>query len=125
LTTQHHGRILITGIPLRCHLGITAGERQLDQPISVDVQLDINLTQAAASDNLADTVDYSAVRAALEQVAGAKHYDLVEHLASRMIDAVLAGFPTVLGMELTVWKPEALRQFGVRNTAIQLTGRRA
>ena len=68
-------------------------------------------------------MDYALVRNTLEQVAGRREYVLVESLAETMAQEVLAHFP-VPEVCLTVSKPEALRAFGVDDTAIQIVRRR-
>ena len=95
----------------------------MPQPVFVDAELELDLTAACQSDTLADTVDYVDIQRTLNRVTIEREYVLVERLAERLAQAVLAEFP-VRRILLTVSKPEALRQFGVANTAIRIERRR-
>jgi dihydroneopterin aldolase len=86
--------------------GVLDSERVQGQPFLVDLVLTLDTTEAAASDDLADTVDYSAVaRDALDVVEG-EPVALIERLAQRIGDAVLT-HPRVVAVDVTVHKPSA------------------
>ncbi|HET7488623.1 MAG TPA: dihydroneopterin aldolase [Acidimicrobiales bacterium] len=70
--------------------GLLPHERDRDQPFEVDLDLHLDLAPAGASDALADTVDYGAVVAATARVVAGPRVDLLETLAQRIADAVLA-----------------------------------
>ena len=65
-------------------------ERGSDQPLEVDLDLLVDLAAAGASDDLADTVDYGAVCDTVAATVAEGHVALLEHLAARVADAVLA-----------------------------------
>jgi dihydroneopterin aldolase len=52
--------------------------------------VELDLRRAGESDDLADTVDYGALCALVEQVVGAGHVALLEHLAEIVAGRVLA-----------------------------------
>ena len=116
-------KIILSGVHLVCRLGVTAEERRLPQPIAVTLELRMDLARPGESDALADTVDYAVVRNALEEVALRREYVLVESLAESMAQEVLGRF-AIPEVCVTVSKPEALRPFGVDDTAIQIVRRR-
>lgn len=117
-------KIILTGVHLTCRLGVPAEERRAPQPISVTIELRMDLTAPGRSDSFAGTVDYAEVRHTLAEVAAHRPYILVESLAESMAQAVLTRFP-VPEVRITVHKPEALREFQVDDTVIQITRRRA
>ncbi|MDO4887563.1 MAG: dihydropteroate synthase [Actinomycetaceae bacterium] len=87
-----------------CH-GVYAEEKSRPQPFVVDVEAEIEPARAAASDHVGDTISYSEIAAdAVEAVAGAP-VDLIETLAERVADRVLAR--GALRVAVTVHKPEA------------------
>jgi len=78
------GAILITGLrELGVH-GVLPEEQTRPQPFEVDVELEIDLSRAGASDDLEDTVDYSAVADAISRVVRTERYQLLERLAARI-----------------------------------------
>ncbi|MEZ5145078.1 MAG: dihydroneopterin aldolase [Acidimicrobiales bacterium] len=69
--------------------GALPEEQARPQPLEVDLDLEADLTAAGASDDLADTVDYAAVAARIEQVVTTERFTLLERLAQRLCDVVL------------------------------------
>ena len=86
--------------------GVLAAERRTGQPFGLDLELEVDTRAAAASDDLADTVDYSAVATAALAVVTGDPVDLVETLAGRVADTVLTD-PRVAAVTVTVHKPQA------------------
>lgn len=69
--------------------GVLPEEQERPQPLEVDVVIEADLGPASASDDLGDTVDYSGVVAAVEQIVISERFQLLERLAGRIADAVL------------------------------------
>ena len=63
-----------------------------------------DLAEAGRTDALADTVDYGAVVAAVEHIVGTESYQLLERLAARIADDVLALDPRITSVTVTVRK---------------------
>ncbi len=99
-------RIAVTGIAARGFHGVLPQEKRDGQTFLVDVALGVDTREAAASDDLARTVDYSAVAAEVVGLVSTGSFDLIETLAGRIADACLA-FDLVEAVEVTVHKPEA------------------
>lgn len=100
-------RITLTGIRARAHHGVLVHERELGQPFSADVVVELDLSRAGVSDDLADTVDYGAIAATVrDRLAGPPHA-LVEAVAADIASAVLAQDQRVEAVEVTVHKPHA------------------
>jgi dihydroneopterin aldolase len=97
------GRIVIAGLrELGVH-GVLPEEQTRPQPFEVDVELDVDLKAAGESDNLDDTVDYSAVAEAVSRVVRSERYHLLERLATRIAE-VCRGDPRVVAVSVTVRK---------------------
>lgn len=78
------GAIIITGLrELGVH-GVLPEEQSRPQPFEVDVELEVDLGPPGQSDNLDDTVDYSAVSEAVSRVVKNERYQLIERLATRI-----------------------------------------
>ena len=99
-------RITLRGMRFMGRHGVTPEERAEAQPIEVDVVMRLDLTRAAASDELADTVDYSAVFALTRRIVEGRSFGLLEAIAAAIADGVLATFP-VDEVEARVRKPKA------------------
>ncbi len=59
----------------------------------MDVELDVDLRPAAASDDLRATVDYGTVAARVVEVCTKERVNLLERLAGRLARMLLAEFP--------------------------------
>jgi dihydroneopterin aldolase len=97
-------RIELRGLRVAGRVGVLDLERAQDQPLEIDVDLIVDLAAAGASDDLADTVDYGAVCARVAATVGERHVDLLEHLTTRVADAVLGLDARVAAVDVTVRK---------------------
>lgn len=112
-------RIVIPRIPVRAFVGVRAEEREVEQDIRVSLGLELDLARAGADDDLALTVDYEAVCAAVAEVVGARAFHLIEAVAEEVAAAVLGGF-AVASVEVRVEKPGALEHRGVPFAAVEI-----
>lgn len=96
-------RILISGIrELGVH-GVLPEEQTRPQPFEIEIELLVDVRTAGASDDLADTVDYSAVCDAVTRVVSSERYRLLERLATRIAEVCRAD-PRVVGVVVEVRK---------------------
>ncbi|WP_237207311.1 dihydroneopterin aldolase [Rothia nasimurium] len=99
-------RITLTGVGSVGYHGVLDSEKQTGQPFFVDITMFTDFTQAAATDNVAHTVNYAEVAEVIREIVTGESLDLIETLAERIAAAVLEKFP-LLAVELTVHKPKA------------------
>ena len=99
-------RIALTGLRVRGFHGVLPEEREQGQLFVVDVVLELDLRPAAASDDVADTVDYGELANRLGAVGAGEPVDLIETLAERLAAVCLAD-RRVHRAEVTVHKPDA------------------
>ena len=99
--------IFVTGLVLHAHHGVGDDEGRIGQQFLVDLVLDLDLAAAAGSDKLVDTVNYAELVDTVTAAFRAKRYRLVEAAAGAVADAVLAAFPRVARLQVTVHKPHA------------------
>ena len=116
-------RISLHGVRARGFHGVLPDERVQGQDFVVDVLLDVDLSRAAASDDLAHTVSYAEVAADVVALVEGEPLDLIETLAARVADAVLAR-PLVEAVEVTVHKPQAPVGVPFGNVAVTLRRKR-
>jgi dihydroneopterin aldolase len=100
-------RISIKGLSLHAYHGVIPYEGRVGQTFTIDLMLDIDLSTAARSDKVADTVSYDQVVATASHVFTSQKYKLIEAAAGNVADAVLAKFPRVKSVEVTIHKPHA------------------
>jgi dihydroneopterin aldolase len=79
-------------------------ERERAQPFSVDIVAWVDMAAAQRSDSLSDTVDYGALAQLAAEVVGRRSYQLLEALAGRLADALLAKDSRLEAVEVTVRK---------------------
>ena len=100
-------RIFIKGLALHAYHGVMAYEAKVGQSFAIDLELEIDLSAAAHSDKVMDTVSYDKVVECASEVFCAQRYRLIEAAAGNVADAVLATFPRVNAVTVTIHKPHA------------------
>ncbi len=74
--------------------GVSPAEQETGRRFEVDLELHLDIRKASASDKLADTVNYRDVYLVVEEILAREHFSLLETIAQRLADAVLARFKT-------------------------------
>jgi dihydroneopterin aldolase len=118
------GRIFIQGLALHAYHGVMPHEGKVGQTFSLDITLHINLTAAARSDKVADTVSYDRVVAVASEAFSGQRWRLIEAAAGKVADALLAKFHRVEVVEVTIHKPHAPIAATFDDVGIALTRRR-
>ena len=85
-------------------IGVHAWEREIEQTLLFHVDMAADVRRAAATDDLADALDYSAVAATIAAVVRDGKFRLIETAAERVAERLLADFP-VAWLRLEVRKP--------------------
>jgi len=97
-------RIVLTGMRFESRLGVTDEERALPQLVEVDLELEAALDAAAASDAIADAVDYVPVVERTRDVVERGEYRLLEALAAAIADAALETGLGATAVTVRLWK---------------------
>jgi dihydroneopterin aldolase len=100
-------RIFIEGLSLHAYHGVMPHEAKVGQSFSLDLDLEIDLSAAARSDKVVDTVSYDKVVECASGAFNSQRFRLIEAAAGRVADAVLAAFPRVNSVKVTIHKPHA------------------
>jgi dihydroneopterin aldolase/D-erythro-7,8-dihydroneopterin triphosphate epimerase len=101
-------RIHIRDLAARCIVGINPDERINKQDIVINLTLHADLRKAGRTDDIADTVDYKAVKRKVLALVEGSSFLLLERLAEAIAEACLAQ-PGVRRVRVLVEKPAALR----------------
>ncbi|EME24039.1 dihydroneopterin aldolase [Rhodococcus triatomae] len=99
-------RIELRGLRVRGHHGVFDHEKRDGQDFLIDVTVWMDLAAAAASDDLADTLDYGSLAQTAADIVAGPPRDLIETVAAEIADAVLTD-ARVREVEVTVHKPSA------------------
>ncbi len=115
--------LVIEGIWFQARCGVTSEERQRPQPLLTDLTLACSAHDAIQSDNLTTTVDYARVVQRVIGVGTAHETALIEKLADRIAQMLLAEFPV---QRVTIWLrkavpplPDVTGSVGVRLTYLR------
>ncbi|WP_404437510.1 dihydroneopterin aldolase [Microbacterium aerolatum] len=98
--------IRLTGLTVFGRHGVFAHERENGQEFTIDLRLELSLADAAASDDVADTVHYGELAESVAAVVAGEPVNLIETLAQRIADVALDD-RRVRAVEVTVHKPHA------------------
>lgn len=98
--------ITLTGVRAFGRHGVYEDERREGQEFVADAVLHLSTAAAAGSDDVSDTVHYGELAERIAAVIGGDPVNLLETLAQRIADVVLADH-RVQSVQITVHKPQA------------------
>ncbi len=84
--------VFIRDLRMETVIGIYEWEREIKQPVVLDLEMGTDIAKAAASDAIEDTLDYKAVSKRLIEFVEESEFQLVESLAERCAGIVLKEF---------------------------------
>ena len=117
---ERSDRITLTGIAGYGYHGVFPEERASGQPFVVDLVCELDLSGAAAGDDLGQTVDYGGLAQAVVADIERDPLNLIEALAERIAGTCLS-HQAVQRVKVTVHKPNAPLPVPVADVAITLT----
>ncbi len=101
-------RIYLRDLRLSCIIGVNDWEREAPQTVKIDLDLELDLSEAARRDDLKGSVDYKLIRDGVEAMVTESRCFLLEALAERIAQVCLADHG-VHSVKVRVEKPGALR----------------
>jgi dihydroneopterin aldolase len=110
-------RIELRGLAVRGNHGVFDHERANGQDFVVDLTVWADLAAAAASDDLADTLDYGALAQRAYDIVAGPPRNLIETVAAEIADDVM-GDDRVHAVEVVVHKPQAPIPLAFRDVAV-------
>ena len=99
--------IFLEGIQIPAALGVTAAERRMRRPVTLDIEVERDLSASGRSDSIRQTINYKRIFEIAEDVAGNMEHKLVEALGQRIAETVLEKFQ-VDAVTVTVRKPKPI-----------------
>jgi dihydroneopterin aldolase len=110
----------VTGIECFAHHGVFDFERREGQVFVVDLVLGLDTRAAAASDDLAETVNYGTLVADVKAAVEREPVDLIETVAQRIADVCLLD-SRVEWARVTLHKPDAPIDATYSDVALTIT----
>ncbi len=107
--------IYLNDLRIDAIIGIYDWERRTKQRIILDIEMGTDISKAAASENVDDTIDYKAVAKRIITFVNDSEFELVETLAEKIAEILLSEF-NVPWCRLRLNKQGAVR--GVRDVGI-------
>jgi len=99
-------RIVLAGMVFLARHGVNEWEKVEEQRFEVDVELGVDTQAAAATDDLAKTIDYRGVYEATRRVVEDTTVELIESLAEAIAREILAANAGVEEVVVRVRKPD-------------------
>lgn len=110
-------RISIIDLEVFYRVGVPDAERAQSQRLLLTVEMELDFSKAAKSDDIADTIDYFAVSQRLLKFGDGRSWKLIEKLAADIADMILAGFkPQSVTVEVKKFPIPQARQVSVKLT---------
>lgn len=101
-------KVFIEALEIECVIGIYDWERKIRQPVQLDLEMEFDNRKPAASDDIAETLNYKSISKRLQSYVEASSFGLVETLAERCAEIVREEFG-VSWVRLKLSKPGAVR----------------
>jgi dihydroneopterin aldolase len=111
--------IEISGLSIYTHHGVSTAEREVGQRLVIDLRLELGESDATATDQIEDTVDYAEVCQLVTLVAQQRSHRTLERLCSSIADRLLADYE-LEGVWVKAAKPEPPIPLPVDEVAVEV-----
>lgn len=113
-------KITLTGVTGFGYHGVFEAERREGQTFSVDIEVVSDFSNAIASDDVVDTVNYAELAQIAHDAITGEPFNLIEKLADKIAQGCLAK-PGVKSVSVTVHKPQAPIEVPFGNVSVTRT----
>ena len=101
--------VYIRGLRAQAVIGVYEWERHIRQTLVLDLEMASDTARAAATDQIADALDYAAVAASVIALVEASEYQLLETLGEAVAQMIVRDFD-VYWLRLRLGKPGAVAE---------------
>jgi 7,8-dihydroneopterin aldolase/epimerase/oxygenase len=102
------GVLDIQDLRIRCIVGVHTHERKVEQDLLVDLHLEFDFSEAAHTDQIELTIDYTRLTEMLEAWIQREKFQLIETLATRACILITDEWPQISHCRIKIKKPSAL-----------------
>ena len=113
--------IKITDLEIYGHHGVLKEENVLGQKFLVSLVLRLNTSKAGKSDDIADSIDYSAIAGVVREVVENTKYNLIEAVAENIAGRVLREFDIINDLTIEVKKPWAPISIPLETVSVKIS----
>ena len=110
-------KIFLNELKVETIIGIWDWERKIRQTVVIDLEMSADIARAAATDDVADTLNYKSVAKRIQRFVADSSFQLVETLAEKIAEIVREEFG-VAWVKVRVHKPGAIR--GSRDVGVEI-----
>lgn len=101
-------KVKIQELGFECILGTLSFERVQPQPVVMDLVLELDFSEAAASGNVNYTVNYAEVSEVVTRFVQESKFELVETLVTKVAERLLNDYKKLNAVEVSIKKPKAI-----------------
>ena len=101
-------KIFLSELKIDTVIGIFEWERRIRQTVVIDLEMSADIAKAAATDDVADTLNYKSIAKRVQDFVAKSSFQLVETLAEH-IAAIIRDEFSVAWVKVRVNKPGAIR----------------
>lgn len=98
-------RMLLKKMVFYGYHGVYSEENKLGQKFYVDLDLSMDLSRAAESDDVDDTVNYADIHATVKKIVEGPPVKLIEALTQRIASALFGTYTSIIKATVSVTKP--------------------
>ncbi|MEK3885253.1 dihydroneopterin aldolase [Paenibacillus sp. PL2-23] len=98
-------RMIVRGMRFYGYHGVFPEENKLGQKFYVDLELTLDLAQAADTDDLNETINYAELHELTKGIVEGPPFKLIEALAGRIASSVLEAYTRINDVTVRVTKP--------------------
>jgi 7,8-dihydroneopterin aldolase/epimerase/oxygenase len=102
--------IIIEGLKVDTVIGCFDWERQIIQPLMLDLLIYTSLENASNSDQLADTLNYAEICDISTKTIQQAQPELIEYAAKIVLNALFSTYPSIESIKITIRKPAIIPQ---------------
>ncbi len=117
-------KIIIKGLKVFAFHGVNPSEQEDGQVFILDIEARADLSRACRSDDIGDTVSYATIMKRASAVMLEEKNALIERAAQRVADTLLAEFPALESVRITLKKPDAPIMADFEYAAVEITRER-
>jgi dihydroneopterin aldolase len=118
-------RMLLKRIVFYGYHGVYSEENRLGQKYIVDLDLRLDLSRAAQSDDVTDTVNYAEIYALVKGIVEGPPVKLIETLTEKIASAVLGTYTSIIEAAVSVTKPNPPFDIIFDGVTVELRRKRA
>src|SRR5690606_14689682 len=112
-------RIFFSQISLDARIGILEHELRATQPLHIDAEFDVDITQQVHDQNIQTVLDYRLLRNAIIEECTQAHVNLLETLSEQVVSRLFRDFPDVCRVKIRISKPLAFSDCGAVGIELQ------